>query len=151
MIDGHYPSTLSRLARRRGPAADLEHLQLLLDRFRSHYNQERPHQGIGDATPAERYVPGPTPRQRLGEPTPAETERRPDCPPHSLLRKVWRNGVVSYQGMAITLGQRYAGAVVRIDEVGELDLYLGDQLIRVLAPDRTKRCQKLGRQTRRRL
>src|SRR5438093_918435 len=27
----------------------------LLDRFRAHYNEERPHQGIGDLTPAERY------------------------------------------------------------------------------------------------
>jgi hypothetical protein len=48
--------------------------------------------------------------------------------------------------------KRYAGAVVRIVEVGELvHAYLGDELIRVLAPDRTKRCQKLGRQRRRRL
>lgn len=48
---------------------------------------------------------------------------------HSLLRKVWRNAVVSYDGMAITLGNRYAGAVVRIVEVGELiHAYLGDEL-----------------------
>ena len=54
--------------------------------------------------------------------------------------------------MAITLGKRYAGAVVRIIEVGELvHTYLGDELIRVLAPDRTKRCQKLGKQQRRRI
>jgi transposase InsO family protein len=157
-----HPQTLGKLERfhrtlkewleDEGPAVDLEHLQLLLDRFRSHYNQERPHQGIGDATPAERYLPGPTPAEHLGEPALAEAEGRPDYPPHSLLRTVWRNGVVSYEGMAITLGKRYAGAVVRIVEVGELvHAYLGDELIRVLAPDRTKRCQKLGRQTRRRL
>jgi hypothetical protein len=35
---------------------------------------------------------------------------------------------------------------LRIVEVGELiHIYLGDELIRVLAPDRTKRCQKLGK------
>jgi transposase InsO family protein len=156
-----HPQTLGKLERfhrtlkewleDEGPAVDFEHLQLLLDRFRSHYNQERPHQGIGDATPAERYLPGPTAAAPLGELALAEAERRADYPPHSLLRKVWRNGVVSYDGMAITLGKRYAGGVVRMVEVGELvHAYLGADLIRVLAPDRTKRCQKLGKQRRRR-
>lgn len=140
-----HPQTLGKLERLHGtlkewledegPVLDLEHLQLLLDRFRSHYNQERPHRAIGDATPAERYLPGPTPATPLGELALAEAERRRDYPPHTLLRKVWRNGVVSYDGMAITLGKRYAGAVVRIAEVGELvHAYLGDDLIRVLAP-----------------
>jgi transposase InsO family protein len=157
-----HPQTLGKLERfhrtlkewlsDEGPAADLEHLQLLLDRFRPHYNVERPHQGIGNQTPAERYLPGPAPAALLGELQLAEAERGPDYPPHSLVRKVWRNGVVSYDGLAITLGKRYAGAVVRIVEVGELvHAYLGDELIRALAPDRTKRCQKLGKQQRRRL
>jgi transposase InsO family protein len=156
-----HPQTLGKLERvhrtlkewlsDEGPAADLEHLQLLLDRFRDHYNRERPHQGIGNETPGERYLPGPTSAALHGERPLAEVESEPHYPPHSLLRKVWRNGVVSYDGMAITLGKRYAGAVVRIVEVGELvHAYLGDELIRVLAPDRTKRCQKLGKPTRRR-
>jgi transposase InsO family protein len=156
-----HPQTLGKLERfhrtlkewlaDEGPALDLEHFQLQLDRFRSHYNQERPHQGIGDATPSERYLPAPTPPERHGPRARAEAERRADYPPHSLLRKVWRNGVVSYDGLAITLGKRYARAVVRIVEVGELiHIYLGDELIRVLAPDRTQRCQKLGKRQRRR-
>jgi transposase InsO family protein len=154
-----HPQTLGKLERfhrtlkewleDEGPALDLEHLQLLLDRFREHYNGERPHQGIGNRTPAERYLPAPaTP---LGKLAFGEAESRPDYPPHSLLRKVWRNGVVSYDGLAITLGKQYAGAVVRIVEVGELvHAYLGDELIRVLAPDRSRRCQKLGKRPRRR-
>ena len=154
-----HPQTLGKLERfhrtlkewlqDEGPALDLEHLQLLLDRFQPHYNHERPHQGIGDATPAERYLPGSGAAAPLALPAP---EKRPPYPPHSLLRKVWRNGVVSYDGLAITLGKRYAGAVVRIEEVGELvHAYLGDELIRVLAPDRTKRYQKLGKRERRRI
>jgi transposase InsO family protein len=157
-----HPQTLGKLERfhrtlkewlsDEGPALDLEHLQLLLDRFREHYNGERPHQGIGNKTPAERYLPRPTSAALPGELQLAEVERGSIYPPHSLLRKVWRNGVVSYDGMAITLGKRYAGAVVRIVEVGELvHTYLGDELIRVLAPDRAKRCQKLGKQQRRRI
>jgi hypothetical protein len=56
------------------------------------------------------------------------------------------------RGSECRSGKRYAGAVVRIVEVGELiHAYLGDELIRVLAPDRTQRCQKLGKRQRRRL
>jgi Integrase core domain len=80
-----HPQTLGKLERfhrtlkewleDEGPAADLEHLQLLLDRFRTHYNQERPHQGIGNLTPVERYLPAPragtasrrAPTRRSGE------------------------------------------------------------------------------------
>jgi transposase InsO family protein len=156
-----HPQTLGKLERfhrtlkewleDEGPAADLEHLQLLLDRFRTHYNQERPHQGIGNLTPVERYLPAPEQVTRLGDRRLAEAESSPEYPPYSLLRNVWRNGVVSYDGLAITLGKRYAGAAVRIVEVGELiHVYLGDELIRALAPDRTKRCQKLGKPERRR-
>ena len=154
-----HPQTLGKLERfhrtlkewlqDEGPAFDLEHLQLLLDRFQSHYNQERPHQGIGDATPAERYLPDSAAAASLALPEP---ENGAPYPPYSLLRKVWRNGVVSYDGLAITLGKRYAGAVVRIEEVGDLvHAYLGDELIRILAPDRTKRYQKLGKRERRRI
>jgi transposase InsO family protein len=62
-----HPQTLGKLERfhrtlkewlaDEGPAADLEHLQLLLDRFRCHYNEQRPHQGIANLTPLERYLP----------------------------------------------------------------------------------------------
>jgi transposase InsO family protein len=156
-----HPQTLGKLERfhrtlkewlaDEGPAADLEHLQLLLDRFRCHYNEERPHQGIANLTPLERYLPAPAQASLLGEAKLAEATSAPEYPPHSLLRTVWRNGVVSYDGLAITLGKRYAGATVRLVEVGELiHVYLGDELIRALAPDRTKRCQKLGKRARRR-
>jgi transposase InsO family protein len=86
-----HPQTLGKLERfhrtlkewlaDEGPALDLEHLQLLLDRFRSHYNEERPHQGIGDATPSERYLPGPTPPEHLGEHALVEADVRSDYPP----------------------------------------------------------------------
>jgi Integrase core domain len=86
-----HPQTLGKLERfhrtlkewlsDEGPAADLEHLQLLLDRFRSHYNDDRPHQGIGNQTPAERYLCGPASAVRLGELPLAEHEKTPPYPP----------------------------------------------------------------------
>jgi transposase InsO family protein len=152
-----HPQTLGKLERfhrtlkewlaDEGPAADLEHLQLLLDRFRSYYNKDRPHQGIGNHTPAARYRPGPAPAARPGELALAEGE--PDYPPYSLLRKVWDNGVVGYERLAINVGRRYRGATVRLVEVGALvHVYLGDELIRVAALDRGRRYQRLGRRRR---
>jgi transposase InsO family protein len=156
-----HPQTLGKLERfhrtlkewlaDEGPALDLEQLQLLLDRFRAHYNGRRPHQGIGNQTPAERYLPAAAAEAPLGELAPSEQDKQPAYPPHSLTRKVWANGVVAVDGLGITLGRRYAGATVRIVEVGELiHVYLGDELLRALAPDRTHRYQKLGKQKRRR-
>jgi transposase InsO family protein len=150
-----HPQTLGKLERfhrtlkerlaDEGPAADLEHLQLLLDRFRSHYNEERPHQGIGNQTPSERYLPGPAPAARLRELERAEHETSL-YPPYSITRKVWDNGVVSYQRLAINVGRRYRGATVRLLEVGELiHVYLGEELIRACPLDRGRRYQKLGK------
>lgn len=155
-----HPQTLGKLERfhrtlkewlqDEGPPLDLEHLQLLLDRFRAHYNSERPHQGIGNQTPAERYLPGRAIGEPLGELALAEAEETPSYPPHAILRKVDGRGIVGFDGLAIIIPRRYAGATVRVLEVGELvHIYLGDQLIRALAPDRSKRYQPLGRRNRR--
>jgi transposase InsO family protein len=155
-----HPQTLGKLERfhrtlkewleDEGPAADLEHLQLLLDRFCSHYNDERPHQGIGNLTPAERYLPappGPAPPREL---EPAQAEGAPAYPPYSLTRKVWDNGVVGYQRLAVNVGRRYRGATVRLLEVGELvHVYLGEELIHVAALDRKRRYQRRGKKRRR--
>src|SRR5207253_9061946 len=43
--------TLKRYLRRQPPAQSLAHLQLQLDSFRSHYNQQRPHRALGGRTP----------------------------------------------------------------------------------------------------
>jgi transposase InsO family protein len=155
-----HPQTLGKLERfhrtlkewlaEEGPAADLEHLQLLLDRSRAHYNGERPHQGIGNATPAERYLSGHAAPALLPALALPDTETTPSYPPHSVVRKVSAVGVVSYQGTGIIVPMRYAGASVRVLEVGKLvQIYLGEELVRVLAPDWTKRYQKLGKRGRR--
>jgi transposase InsO family protein len=143
-----HPETLGKLERLHrtlkewledeGPAVDLEHLQLLLDRFRHHYNGERPHQGIGNATPGERYLPGRTPVAPLAD------------APEALTRRVAANGLVRYDGLAIILPRRYAGATVRVFAVGEVVyVYLGDELVRALVPDRTQPYQKLSKRQRR--
>ena len=115
---------------------DLEHLQELLDGFRFHYNRHRPHQGIDDATPAERYEPTtpPLPPEiRLPDPPDIAT---PDYPPHAILRKVTSVGSVRYDSKHIQVGYRWAGATVRIIHIGEIvHIFYGNHLIRSLTLD----------------
>src|SRR5215207_8096523 len=108
------------------------------------YNRERPHQGIGNLTPADRYPAGGS--AAAGELELAEAEKHPNYPPHSVIRKVAPHGVVAYRGLGIILGKRWAGARVRIVAIGELlHIYLGEDLLRVLVPDWTTRYQKLDK------
>ena len=83
-----HPQTLGKLERfhrtlkewldDEGPAADLEHLQLLLDRFRSPYNEKRPHQGIGNQTPRSATCPdGRSARLRPSASSRSPSPRRP--------------------------------------------------------------------------
>jgi transposase InsO family protein len=51
--------TLKRFLVKQGPAASLPQLQGRLDRFRTYYNEVRPHRGIGRRTPAEAFAARP--------------------------------------------------------------------------------------------
>jgi transposase InsO family protein len=135
----YHPQTLGKLERfhrtlkewlaTRPPAEHPGELQSLLDRFRRHYNLERPHQGIGDQTPAERYQPGvPTP--------PGQDPDPPSYPPHAQVRTVTATGCIGYRGYLIGLGVRWAGARVMVTDLDRVThVYLGDTLIRSLVID----------------
>lgn len=146
----YHPETLGKLERfhktlkewlsDEGPVKDLPHLQELLDRFRRHYNEERPHQAIGDATPTERYRPSPT------RPSADEELEPPTYPRGAIIRTVWRNGVVTYDRRNIGLGKRWGGCKVRIVPAGRLvHVYYGKILLRSLAFDPALRYQRQGR------
>lgn len=154
-----HPQTLGKLERFHrtlkesladaGPAADLRELQALVDRFRAHYNQERPHQGIDDATPAERYRAGWARAGATRAPALA-ADGEPSYPPRAIVRKVASNGVFAYAGTHINIGVRYAAARVAIVEEGSLvHVYYGAELVRSLALDPSRRYQR--RERRRRL
>lgn len=107
-----------------GGATDLAHLQRLLDRFRRHYNIERPNQAINDLTPAERYRRS-TRVYRL----PAQIT--PTYPGDAIVRKVSRVGMICYDLNHITLETRWAGCAVRvIPRSGRLLVFFGDVLLR---------------------
>lgn len=157
----YHPQTLGKLERfhktlkewlqDEEPAKDLVHLQKLLDRFRTHYNQDRPHQGIGDITPAERYQPSSSAseslngskQQQRGEGSQAG---EPIYPPRSLIRKVNARGVIGLDGYFIGVGRRWIGASVRVEPIGQLvQVFYGEELIRVLAIDPERLYQGQGK------
>lgn len=160
----YHPETLGKLERfhrtlkewlhDEGPAGTVTGLQELLDRFRDHYNLERPHQGIGDLTPGERYRLGfeifhGQPAQTIAPEPAAAPLEPPSYPPYSILRKVSSVGEISYKNLSIQAGSRWKGATLRVVEIGELiHLYHGQELVRALVPDYTKRNQPLGRRPR---
>ncbi len=153
----YHPQTLGKLERfhrtlkewlaDEGPPWDLEHLQELLDGFRFHYNRQRPHQGIGDQTPAERYDKAPLPPAQIRLPGPQEMTE-PFYPLHSILRKVASSGNLGYRGKLIQVGMRWAGAQVRVIPVGELiHVYYGELLIRATTIDPDRYYQPMPRQS----
>lgn len=77
-----------KAATTRPPAANLATQQRCFDRFRVRYNTERPHEALGDATPASCYQPAPRPY--AGTPAPL------DYPGHYERRRVSRNGGIRW-------------------------------------------------------
>lgn len=132
-----HPQTLGKLERMHrtlrawlalhGPATTLPALQRLLDAFRWHYNEERPHQGIDDLTPAERYRATP-PAVPSGE----ESFR-------SVRRKVDKTGRMSYSGWFINLSVEWQGVWVEVIEGGgKVRILYGSELITSFSTDRPK-------------
>jgi transposase InsO family protein len=133
-----YHRTLREWLADNDPVSDLETLNATLDRFRHHYNTERPHQGIADHTPAERFAATPP---RGPDPT-ANIDRRQ----REALRSTGANGNVRYGEWVIGLGHTWANTEVRIIDYGDrIAVHAGDQLIRAVTPTRDVRYIGTGR------
>ena len=82
-----------------------------LDRFRAFqrlYNEERPHQALANATPAEHYAP--SPRRFDG------VLREPNYPPDHAVRRVRSNGEIKWQGKLIYINSALAGEPIGLIE-----------------------------------
>lgn len=107
-----------------GGAEDVAHLQRLLDRFRRHYNTERPNQAIDDLTPAERY-------RRSARIYRLPSQITPTYAKDAIVRRVSRRGDCCYDLNYIKLERRWAGCSVRIlPRNGRLQVFFDDTLIR---------------------
>jgi transposase InsO family protein len=126
-----YHRTLSEWLTDEGPFTDLGALNDELDRFRADYNTARPHQAIGDITPAERFTAtapaGPDPNGT------AARRRRESR------RNTMANGNLGYGEWIIGLGTAWANTKVLVVDLGHtIEIRSGDQLIRAVTPDPTR-------------
>jgi hypothetical protein len=83
----------------------------VFDRFRREYNTERPHEALGQATPASAYAPSLRPYPRR---LPA-----PEYPAHWEVRRVSRNGGVRWGDAWVNVSHVLAEESVAFEEVAD--------------------------------
>jgi hypothetical protein len=103
----------------RPPAADRRAQQRRFDDFRHVFNEERPHEALGQETPASRFAP--SPRCWHGR------LREPDYPADHQLRRVRSNGEIKWAGTLVFLSEALVGEPVGIAEAddGRFDVHFG--------------------------
>jgi transposase InsO family protein len=134
-LERSHQSTKNWLRTQR-PAATPSDLQDDLDRWRHHYNHERPHAGIGGATPYERWSSQPP-----AGPGPAIAGPR-----RTSLHRVDNAGSITWNGYRIAVGSPLAGQRLLVVAT-DLDLTIHGQTghIRSLTIDTTRRYQPSGK------
>jgi putative transposase len=110
--------TLKR-ATARPPAPSRRRQQQRFDLFREEYNAVRPHEALGDATPASRYASSP-------RPCPSALPAL-EYPLHFEVRLVSANGGIRWQNSWVNVSHVLSGEYVGLEEIddGEWDLYFG--------------------------
>jgi transposase InsO family protein len=118
--------------RRHGLARNLAELQARLDVFVDHYNQHRPHQGIGRTTPLSRWQASPA--ATAGDPLPHPAPR-----PAAHHAKVTAHGVVRVGRWKINIGSEWAGCTTTVIIDGRYATVFADgELVRHLKLDPTR-------------
>ncbi len=101
------------------PRSTLDAQQAAFDCFRYTYNHERPHEALGQRTPASVYTPSPRPMpSHLGE---------PEYPEELDLRRVAPNGCVCLRYSAVRLSDLLVGETIGVEMVddGKWQLWFG--------------------------
>jgi transposase InsO family protein len=109
---------------------DLQHAQRAFDQWLPIYNQERPHDALGLATPLSRYA--------------ASTRSYPEQLPaleydmHDLVRQVQGKGEIHYQGHTYVLGQAFRGEAIALRRSAScedtMEVYFGTHHIATITP-----------------
>jgi hypothetical protein len=117
------------------PASSPAQVQDQLDRWRTHYNQDRPHHALAGQTPLERWRANPpaTPAQPITGPVRAS------------IHPVHKAGHIGWSDYVVGIDSRLAGQRVLVN-ARDLDLAFYGQtgLLRRLTIDTTRRYQPTG-------
>lgn len=107
----------------RPPGADAGQQQERFDQFRRVYNEQRPHQALGQTTPAALYEPSTRPYPSRLEPW--------QYPGHFEVRTVRTAGEIKWQGELLYVSDALAGEQIGLEEVEEDQwaVYFGEVLI----------------------
>jgi transposase InsO family protein len=95
----------------RPPAANLRAQQRRFDDFRRTFNEERPHEALGQETPASHFAPS--------ERSYSCRLKEPEYPDGHDIRRVRQNGEIKWKGELIFLSEALAGEPVGIAEADE--------------------------------
>jgi transposase InsO family protein len=135
-----FQQTLKRWLRHQRVAGELDELQAQLDQFCWIYNYQRPHQGIGRATPISRWQASPA-----SGPAPQPLDH-PSAPSRISHTTVTAAGTIEIDHYRIHLGVEHQArpALVVIDS-SYAAVFIDRQLIRALELDPTRSYQPSGR------
>lgn len=125
-----FQQTLKKWLRRRPMTASIAELQRQLDDFVDYYNNQRPHRGIGNITPAERWAATP-PAINLGVALPSPAR-------HSTVL-VAANGLINVGRYRINVGKRWAAHTAHVhSDHSHIAVFVDHQLIRAIQIDPTR-------------
>lgn len=101
------------------PAATGAAQQQRFDQFRAEFNQQRPHEALGQTPPAQHYT-------AAARQYPARLED-PVYPDDYELRRVRSNGEIKWQGVLVFISQALSGEVIGLRETdeGDAEVYFG--------------------------
>jgi putative transposase len=112
----------------RPPSAHCRAQQRRFDAFRREYNQERPHEALGQVAPATQYTPSPRPFPTVLPPV--------EYPGHYDTRRVGSSGHFRWRTQAIFLTKSLVGEAIGFDRIDERQwaVYFGPQLLGQFTP-----------------
>ena len=107
----------------RPPRGSLAAQQVCFNRFRTEYNDERPHEALGQDTPSSRYRPSPRVLPKVFP--------QIEYPAHYEVRYVSANGGIRWKCAWVCVTHTLAGEFVGLNEVGDglWDAYFGPVLL----------------------
>ena len=111
------------------PELDRPTQQQRFDAYRKDYNEERPHEALGQKPPAEFYK---TANPRPMPDRPAE----PDYPPDAMVRQVRSRGQIKWRGSEIHISEALIGETVALEELedGTVKIRFFNTVIGQIAP-----------------